>query len=329
MKKTILLLIVAFAATAVMGQRSLTLSVPKCTTFFKVGTDGLNMRKRPDAAGAKLMAWHSDAGSYETVTKYYFSDENRGRYKANDYNGAYIETVHPDKDALLPVTGESGDWVQVEWLADNVCMKAYVMKKFGTLMTVSDTGLEGFCPSMSEYDLNGNEMSRVNVATIHRPMGKYKDLKFSLKTDESYSVDDPFYATLRFPFLIDGKYLAVETANIQVKPVRGLRASSLYWEKEYGMDDEVFYTTTLKIEACAKSMQQQTVENILLNMTDRQFEMMLDSVLFNNDEYPLEIWIRSDRQSYEMLNTNMQYSTYPKCRQTFTFGDRNSTVRKE
>lgn len=329
MKKTILLLIVAFAATAVMGQRSLTFSVPKCTTFFKVGTDGLNMRKRPDAAGAKLMAWHSDAGSYETVTKYYFSDENRGRYKANDYNGSYIETVHPDKDALLPVTGESGDWVQVEWLADNVCMKAYVMKKFGTLMTVSDTGLEGFCPSVSEYDMNGNEMPRVNVATIHRPMGKYKDLKFSLKTDESYSVDDPFYATLRFPFLIDGKYLAVETANIQVKPVRGLRASSLYWEKEYGMDDEVFYTTTLKIEACAKSMQRQAVEDFLLKMSDQQFERMLDSLLFNSDGCPLEIWIRSDRQSYEMLNTNMQYSSYPKCRQTFTFGDRNSAVRKE
>ena len=329
MKKTILLIMAALSVSVAIGQRSLTLSVPKCTTFFKVGAAGLNMRKKPDAGSAKLMVWASDAGSSETVDRYYFSDENRGRYKANGYTGAFIETVHPGKGVLLPVTGESGDWVQVEWLADEVCIRAYVMKKFGTVTSVSDKGLETFCPSVPEYGLDGEELTPRNMATIHRTDGKYKDLCFSLTTDESYSVNDPFYATLRFPFLIDGKYLAVETANIQINPVQGLRAPVIYWEKEYGMDDEEYYTTNMKISTCAKNMQRQAVEDFLLNMPELQFERMLDSLLFNNDEHPLEIWICSGPSSYEVLDANMRYSSYPKCRQTFSFGANDSAVRKE
>ena len=329
MKKTILLIMAVFAVSVVIGQRSLTLSVPKCITFFKVGAAELNMRKKPDAGSAKLMVWYSDAGSSETVTRYYFSDENRGRYKANGYNGAFIETVHPEKGVLLPVTGENGDWVQVEWLADGVCIRAYVMKKFGTLTGVSDKGLETFCPSATEYGLDGEKLTTRNMVTIHRTEGKYKDLYFSLTTDESYSVNDPFYATLRFPFLIDGKYLAVETASIQINPVKGLRAPVMYWEKEYGMDDEEYYTTNMKISTCAKNRQRQAVEDFLLYMPELQFERMLDSLLFNNDEHPQEIWICSGPSSYEVLDANMRYSSYPKCRQMFSFGANDSVVRKE
>lgn len=71
MKKTILLIMAALSVSVAIGQRSLTLSVPKCTTFFKVGAAGLNMRKKPDAGSAKLMVWASDAGSSETVDRYY------------------------------------------------------------------------------------------------------------------------------------------------------------------------------------------------------------------------------------------------------------------
>lgn len=313
------MLAVLLLAPAGMAQRKLTLSVPECPTFFKVETEGLNMRKRPDAGSAKLMVWYSDAGSYETYTRYFFSDENRGRYKADDITGAFTETVHPKRGDLLPVTEDCGEWLRVEMLDNEVCVNAYVMKKFGTIINVTDMGQDTFCPSKSTFDIDGNLLPTTNAGTIHRPSGMYKDLKFNLTIDQNSSSDTPFYATLRFPFILGGKYLAVETANIQVIPTTGQRRPEVFWDKEYGMDDEVFYTTNLKISASRGDGMYQNVAESLLGMPEVEFGRMLDSLLFNTSGNPLEIWIRSQHSSYEELPVNMQYSSYPKHSQTFTF----------
>lgn len=320
MKKLFLLTFALFVAVTVSAQRSIKLSIPKYNVLFKVKADGLNMRKAPDANSAKLMAWYSDAGSYETEVHYFFSDENRGRYKADNYTGAFIEAVHPSKDELLPITGESGDWYQVECTNNGKVFKAYVMKKFGTKMDVADWGAVNFCPSINEYDEQGNLLSMQRQPVVHRPGGKYKSLDFAVTIYGSYSEDDEFSAYMHVPFLLDGKYLAVETFPFTVIPTAGISAPQQYWQIEYGMDDEVSYAMKVKMGKCPKSRQRQAVTEWLLNMPEAHFEQILDSMLFNRpDDVPSLVFIRSTAGTYENIILDYGVSSFPKHSQTFSF----------
>lgn len=85
----------------------------------------------------------------------------------------------------------------------------------------------------------------------------------------------------------------------------------------------------LKIKPCAKSMQRQAVVDFLLTMPERQFEQMLDSVLFNSSEHPDEIWIYSKSSYYENLSQFMCHSSYPECTHKFAFGMMTDVVKKE
>lgn len=327
MKKLFTLMFALLVAVTVSAQRSIKLSIPKYNVLFKVKADGLNMRKAPDANSAKLMAWYSDAGSFETEVYYFFSDENRGRYKADNYTGAFIEAVHPSKDELLPITGESGDWYQVECPNIGKVPYAYVMKKFGTKIEVADWGEVNFCPSIYEYDEQGNQLPLQRLPVMHRPGGKYKSLKFAVSTFESYTEDYEFSAYMHVPFLLDGKYLAVETFPFTVIPTAGIKTPQQYWQIEYGMDDEVSYAMKVKMDKCPKSRQRQAVTEWLLNMPEAQFEQILDSMLFNRpDDVPSLVFIRSTAGSYESLSLDYGVSSFPKHSQTFSFGTKDDTI---
>lgn len=80
--------------------------VPDFKRFFLVTRENVNLRRLPNANSGKLMLWNSDAGSFDTYSKIFFSDTEAASFRSDPYTGAYSEPFHPYKDTYLPVNPE-------------------------------------------------------------------------------------------------------------------------------------------------------------------------------------------------------------------------------
>ena len=96
-----------------MGQsvsaQQFTAKVPATNRFVMITSDGVNVRRLPNATSGKVMTWNSDGGSIDTYTKIYFSDTEAKLYRANSMTGAYVEPFHPAKNSYLPVAANQLD----------------------------------------------------------------------------------------------------------------------------------------------------------------------------------------------------------------------------
>lgn len=332
MKKLLTAIVFICAALTAYAQYSVTLTVPEYTSFLRVNTDGVNLRKTPNANSGKLMCWNSDGGSYFTEEVYFFSDENRGRYKANSLEGSYINTVHPMSGELMPILGESGDWYKVQYMygTRNTSGKnvAWIMKKFGTRIDVAGSGLENFCPGNYEYDDNGSSKPRKSISTVNRSSGMFKDMRFGVDLSNDTESTEYYGTGVKIPLLINNKYLYVANCGITVKYNKNATSPRLYWEKEYGMDDEVFYHACLDVNKSNPKAMSIALRDFLLNTTEKNFKALIDSTIpRKNAEEVMELWVCSTSGEFIYVGANeVSNSPLSKITKTLTFTAGSNTA---
>lgn len=92
-----------------ISAQQFTAKIPATNRFVKITSDGVNVRRLPNATSGKVMTWNSDGGSIDTYTKIYFSDTEGKLYRANSMTGAYVESFHPAKIAICQL-------LQISWI---------------------------------------------------------------------------------------------------------------------------------------------------------------------------------------------------------------------
>lgn len=114
---TAALSLAALTSSAQETIHAITVKLPKATRMAKVHTEGVNLRRLPNSTSGKIMVWNSDAGSYDTYTKLFYSDTEASRYRANRNTGAYVDTYHPQSGDFLMVNPNQSEpkngWYQV------------------------------------------------------------------------------------------------------------------------------------------------------------------------------------------------------------------------
>ncbi len=118
----IITLLISFANG--MAQFNFTVKAPAITKFAIVNTDGVNLRRTPNATGQKLIGEYIRGGGLEFLW---------GAANAKGEEG-YTEVVHPEKGEALQLIKVVGDWIQVKYWSK----LAYIKKEFCTIKTIDD-----------------------------------------------------------------------------------------------------------------------------------------------------------------------------------------------
>lgn len=272
MKKIYFLFCVLFTTLVAYSQTDMTVSIPGYDEFVVVNTDGLNLRKQANASSPKLMAWNSDDGSYETVTKYYFEGEGSTRYKANSSTGAWVEAVHPGKGDVLPMIGESGDWYKVVMFLQGNNGKTqnkavYIMKRYAS----KHTAVRLDAPFAYGYETEGEPAS--NLALNYRTNGTYTKIPFAVTMLDQGSDDDYFSAQIVVPVMAGDHFVCMQQVNMFVKTSNSFRLTLDKVQEENVMTGEMESWTqaSLYMPRVSETNRRSGVINALKSLSDDDF----------------------------------------------------------
>ena len=151
MKKKLLFLIMMALPTWLMAQET---KIPTWKKFAIVTTDGVNLRKEPNAQSPKLMSYWSGLDSEDAKIQWQTPQTPKS-----------FEAFHLEKDQCYPIIETKGEWVKL-WIADvgeffPVYRDVWIMKKFVT---------EAPCQPLIDKVLN-NTFSSEGMGFYHRYKG--------------------------------------------------------------------------------------------------------------------------------------------------------------
>lgn len=315
MKKTLFVISVLSFALCGYAQKSFTVSVPAFTSFFRVNAEGLNLRKAPDAASARLMKWYSDAGSDATETALFFSDNNRGRYRANRNTGAYVEACHPEEGELLPIIGESGDWYKVEFVAKggyglHKHSTVWVMKKFGDKVDIASGRFGGTHPA------------KPDVQWLTREEGLYKGLRFVGTVGDVVEYENYFTFYLEAPVIVADKYMYIKRVMIRGNIDADAVPGRLYCKTE----ENEWTGDMVKVRSVNfRSWKESTYNRFLLDMPDNDFgELVSEAMQKSEWDDDVSLYMVSDSgETVELPAYYMEMSKLPCVSETLDFPVRN------
>lgn len=240
-----------------MGQsvsaQQFTAKVPATNRFVMITSDGVNVRRLPNATSGKVMTWSSDGGSIDTYTKIYFSDTEARLYRANSMTGAYVDSYHPAKNSYLPVSANQVEpqngWYNVLVTADEYAGNpgkanakyAWVKGDFCKVVDVDQSVIPAKTISIPQYKYWDGENDRMGYGpeTLVSKIfyrGNSMRVLASIDTDNS-SVN------ICIPFVC-GNYVLVARTSVAVEhdpSVSGTFRTKLETiENDMGDEDKVF-----------------------------------------------------------------------------------------
>lgn len=324
MKKRLLLL--AFALSTVLGavaQRSFTVKLADYAAFAQLNTEDINFRRLPSATSGKLMQWFSDGGSFDTEEVYFFSDENRGRYRANANTGAFVQPLHMSVGTILPVQGTSGEWYKLDMSCFDIKSKsqsAYVMQKFCKSVTRAAITDKSICPVEAGYGASGESAGTITRKVFTRENSQFSDLPMTAVHDITRYSEDGAAATLSIPFFIDDKYVYVVGIYLPITFDSNASSATIEWEEE---NDEMNGNPYFALQMTMKPYAENKLDNVLnfffKHISDADFENFLDHALTDQLLANGSTYIKGTDGKYYQVG-NLSSNDASAITRTFTFG---------
>lgn len=236
-----------------VSAQQFTAKIPATNRFVKITSDGVNVRRLPNATSGKVMTWNSDGGSIDTYTKIYFSDTEGKLYRANSMTGAYVEPFHPAKNSYLPVAANQLDsqngWYNVlvtageyagnpgqanakfAWVKGDFCKVVDVDRNADPLTSLT-------VPITKFWDGENDRMAygqKIQFSHVYRrPDG----IKVIAKADNENNM-----VSVCIPFIVNN-YVLVARANVEVElrpNMKGVFSGALVkLENDMGDEELVF-----------------------------------------------------------------------------------------
>lgn len=330
LKSIFLSLALSMTALPTLAQsiQQLTVKVPKATRFAQIKNEGVNLRRMPNTTSGKVMAWNSDAGSYDTYVKLFYSDTEAARFRPNRNTGAYVEPFHPQKGEIMIVNPQKGNaengWYQVLAIAPEYAGNPEQANS--KLAWVKGD----FCKVIDKVKANNDQLGNLEVlipATIDeeeklldfhikngsvRNGGAYNNVWYeinALNEDEIvfvqfvYVADFLFVADTRIPI----EYEAEQNENVRLEKV----------VEEADMSDADDYEcikASVKMPRSTNAFQ--AVERYIASCPDQVFEQIV-SILAPNGVMPTNqvYFLGNDGRSYNFnyksnVASPIAYDTY-------------------
>lgn len=269
--------------------------VPVSTRFVEVTSEGVNVRRLPNATSGKIMTWHSDAGSIDTYTKIFYSDTESGKYRPNRNTGAYIDAFHPYKgDKFIMASANptlSNGWYNVivdseenaklGWIKSDFCGKPIEMVRDG-----SSDGLS--FPISFTWDGENDrsipgKLIKPNEGGFQRGTGKYAKLRLHISGNEQDQL-----LSISTAVTIDG-FTLVARSSIGIVLDEEMTSKFALEEMENDMGD--YGELVIKLKS-GQDMVKNAVFN-LIKSPDSVFQLLVDN-LFPGGKFPTdEVYIKT------------------------------------
>lgn len=277
--------------------------VPVSTRFVEVTSEGVNVRRLPNATSGKIMTWHSDAGSIDTYTKIFYSDTESGKYRPNRNTGAYIDAFHPYKgDKLViastnptPVNGWYNVIVNAEeyagnlgnanaklgWIKSDFCGKPIEMVRDGSSDNLSYPITVTWNGEKDRYEY-GKDI-KPNEGGFQRGTGKYSKLRLHISGNEQDKC-----LSISTAVTIDG-FTLVARNSISIVQDEEMTSKFALEEINYDMGD--FGELVIKLKS-GQDMVKNAVFN-LIKSPDSVFQLLVN-YLFPGGNFPTnEVYIKT------------------------------------
>lgn len=303
-------------------QRTFSVQATDFSMFAVLNADDVNIRKEANANSGKLMMWSSDGGSYDTVTKLFFSDENKGRYRANAKTGAFIQAIHYPKGTMLPYFMENDGWLAIDVSGETPEINgAFIMSKFCDLLAVEPLGSTLICPVNKYIGMDGSD-TRVTLQKIYcRTTGKFTDLPFAVASNENaYSDEYGYQIQLCFPIKVSDRYINTIERNITLR-FDDVSTPRLEWIEEGGMDDYVSEELYLTMRKVTADQVESAVAKIFLNMDEAAFTKLIDKIFeYNTVNKSGANYFKGDDGQYHRIGGVAQSPFFVNKTKTVTIG---------
>lgn len=286
--------------------QNIKVKVPVSTRFVEVTSEGVNVRRLPNATSGKIMTWHSDAGSIDTYTKIFYSDTESGKYRPNRNTGAYIDAFHPIQGDMLVIASAnptlSNGWYNVivdaeeyagnpgnanaklGWIKSDFCGKPIEMVRDG-----SSDGLS-FPISFTWDGENARnipgKLIKPNEGGFQRGTGKYAKLRLHISGN-----DQDQLLLISSAVTIDG-FTLVARSSISIVQDEEMTSKFALEEMENDMGDMGdFGELVIKLKS-GQDMVKNAVFN-LIKSPDSVFQLLVDK-LFPGGKFPTnEVYIKT------------------------------------
>lgn len=277
-------------------------NVPDVTRLVEINTEGVNLRRLPNTTSGKVMMWNSDAGSYYTYTKLFYSDTEASRYRANRSTGAYVNAYHPQKGELLMVSPKQNapknGWYQVLAFAEGYAGNSgkpnsrlgWVKGDFCKVIDVAESTEEQLLAlqiPITFPDPNDPEGGKVLDAYIQRgstkslrtrPRGQFNHFEFVVFCSSIDAIK------IVYPY-IEGNfmYIAETLIPIEYDPnlTKDFKVEKCVEEYDMGDDDYEYTKITLKGNRNKKSFME--VFFALDHMKDESFSLIVNQIVPNGE----------------------------------------------
>ena len=167
MKKSIKLLLLVFVPILCSAQNPLEFSLPQVTHSLKITSQGVNLRKAPNANSAKLVA--VDDGSMEPWI--IWSDEVKPGMKIIPYHL---------NNSTFDVIDEEGEWYRINYVIYGNDYYPYINKKYAKVTQKSQT---------KTHPISKDFMSKHGYEVTFRDSGKLTDYTFDVaETDIGFVI---------------------------------------------------------------------------------------------------------------------------------------------
>lgn len=270
--------------------------IPKSNKFVQITTENINVRRLPNTTSGKIMTWSSDAGSYETYEKIFYSDTEAARFRPNKRTGAFVSAYHPQQGEWMPLANTSQNpqngWYKViacsteyagnpglsnaklGWIKADFC-KPLEIKTDGSVKNVKFPVWIDEDPETGEKKYGTNVSPDEDVAK--RNFGKFCDTEFHIIRDEENNQILLAVAT------VEENYLLVARYCIQVVQDEGMSASYAIEEQEDDMGDNTYPVIKVK----SSQDMTKTAVKALLNCPDEEFYIVINA-MFPGNQFPTD-----------------------------------------
>lgn len=308
------------------AQAGIKIMVPKSSSFVKINQENVNVRRLPNTTSGKVMSWDSDAGSYDTYSKIFYSDTESNRYRPNKNTGAFVSAYHPQKDEWLvlannqqtPKDGWYNVIVNAQEYAGNPghanAKYGWIKADFCSPIEIMTDGIIKNLKFAEECDINpetGEEEYKYYVMpdekTYQRESGKYSNLKFHVGYNENTNK-----AWLALATVVD-HYLLVARYSIDVIEDTEMQSNICLEEQEDDMGENTYLVA--KVKPNNKEASELRTAAYLLVCPDSEFESIIND-MFPNHKFPTnEVYVvtkgkKIERLSFETNAIGQEFNTY-------------------
>lgn len=270
--------------------------LPKSNRFVQITSENINVRRLPNATSGKIMTWSSDAGSYETYEKIFYSDTEASRYRPNKRTGAYVSAYHPQQGEWMPLANTpqnpQNGWYKVianateyagnpglsnakfGWIKADFC-KPLEIKTDGSINNVKFPVWIDEDPETGEVKYGMDVKPDEDV--LKRNFGKFCDTEFHIIRDEEKNQILLAVAT------VEDNYLLVARYCIAVEQDGNMSSDFAIEEREDDMGDNTYPVIKVK----SRQDMTKTAVRGLLKCPDEEFYTVINA-MFPGNQFPTD-----------------------------------------